>query len=265
MRVRFAAIASLSVFAFVGSTMSGCNDVKTPPPPPDPCSGMPTAPPENGYPVGICPFWIVPPNADPPGTCPAAIAGFVDAPLPGSDINSAVACRYAWANPAVPPTPMDLAALPAGALPDCTYVTAQASADAILTWARDELRNAAGAPLGANKDGVAVRAIVLDTVPEAPMWPLPQGAQHGLTLSWMMQNLACTNPSSCPFQVRTALGMPRQIDPQSGRPVINPNGGSFGLLSDVTEALWLQLRTYRLELAVAAQNPALAQDVPLRL
>ncbi len=265
MRVRFAAIASLSVFAFVGSTMSGCNDVKTPPPPPDPCSGMPTAPPENGYPVGICPFWIVPPNADPPGTCPAAIAGFVDAPLPGSDINSAVACRYAWANPAVPPTPMDLAALPAGALPDCTYVTAQASADAILTWARDELRNAAGAPLGANKDGVAVRAIVLDTVPEAPMWPLPQGAQHGLTLSWMMQNLACSNSGSCPFQVRTALGMPRQIDPQSGRPVINPNGGSFGLLSDVTEALWSELRRYRDELRMAALTPMLAQDVPLRL
>ncbi|MBK8255310.1 MAG: hypothetical protein IPK82_21965 [Polyangiaceae bacterium] len=248
-------LSVLSVFHW------GACDGTTSPPVSDACEGMPEAPEENGVPIGTCPFWVAPTQAS--GACAAQLTGFDDAPLAGPDADSAVLCRYTWSDPSTSPSAADIASLPEGAESDCTFTTPQANADALTFWARDELRASVGARLPSSKSGTSVRVTFLDTVGEKSPNVLPAGAQHGRTLAAMATDLACEDRSNCPIQVRSVLALPRQLDTM-GRPVVNVTGGSFGLLSDVTEALWNEVRARRSELSAVAQNPDLAKTTPLR-
>ncbi|MFO0758824.1 MAG: hypothetical protein U0359_20195 [Byssovorax sp.] len=230
----------------------------------DPCASMPEAPAATGT-ADPCRYAISAPSAGMP-VCPV-IASWTESPLGGPDPTKPRHCVYEWSDPSAAPTNADLMALPAGVSPACTYVTPQGAADNVSRWARQALIDAAGQPLGASKSGIDARVLVLDTVPEAAMagaHPPPE-AQHGLTLARLIGDLACAPTGSCAVGVRTALGIPRLVDPDTRQPHLNADGGAFGLLTDAASRLWDEARRYRDELHDAALGNLDLKTVPARV
>lgn len=252
-KARSLVLGCLSLFVgWAGGCGPGPSD------PANPCSQMPEAPPRTGS-AEPCRYWLGPP--DPGNPCPP-VPKWVATPLLGSANDKIVHCRYEWGNPNSAPSLADVAAVPATWSSDCTYVTPQAQADDVARWARESIRDAAGQPLSPSET-TDVGVIVLDTVPESQN-PPPAEAQHGQTLAWMVADLACEHPGNCPVQVKKAMAMPRLLSAQTGQPFVSPDGGSFGLLSDVADALWAEARAYRSDLRQAAQGQKPATSVPVR-
>jgi hypothetical protein len=225
-------------------------------PPADPCSQLSEAPPLTGS-AEPCRYWIAPPG----NPCPA-VPKWVANPLYGPASDAIVHCRYEWGDPNSAPSAADVAAVPSAWSSDCAYVTPQAQADDVARWARESLRAAAGQPL-APSESADVGVIVLDTVPEGES-PPPHEAQHGQTLAWMISDLSCEIPGNCPIQIKKAMAMPRLVNAQTGQPTVSPDGGAFGILSDVADALWAAARAYRQDLRAVALGQKPPTSVPVR-
>lgn len=173
-------------------------------------------------------------------------------------------CSYEWSDTSEP-TDADIAALPTARSANCTYITPQqATPDPFTQWARNELLPPMTERLGASDD-IKVRVVVLDTAPGMATTSSP--SHHGRTLAQLIRDSACQNaaaaPADCAVEVRTALAMPRIIT--DGVPQLDSTGGYFGLLSDLTQAVWTETNRYREELQRAARFPDEQKNVPMRV
>jgi hypothetical protein len=248
-----------SVFVVTGAAAS-CGGGTTPE---DPCAQLPAAPADTTV-ADPCRYWVAPPvDPNPVTACPAT-GHWNGSPLLGPTNDKTNHCRYAWDDPDNAPLATDVAALPSTWSSDCSYVTPQAQADDITKWGRAQLIEASAQPLAKEKGKVHVGVVVLDTAPESAHAP-PSEAQHGQTLAWMIADLACQDRSDCAVSVKNALAMPRRINPQTQQPYVSPDGGSFGVLSDVAESLWAEARSYRDDLKQAAIGAKPADSVPARI
>jgi hypothetical protein len=226
----------------------------------DACSVMPDAPPATGS-ADPCRYWLAPPVVGNP-PCPA-VGPWNGAPLVFSSGGKPGHCRYEWSDPNTAPAAADVAALPASWTQACTYVTPQGAADHVTLWARQALRDAVGEKLPSTAQ-IDVGVVVLDTVPEGQD-PPPDEARHGQTLARMIADLACETPGDCPVEVRNAMALPMSLDPVTRQPFFSATGGSFGLLSDVSNALWAEANRYRGELRLVALGQKAPLLVPARV
>lgn len=176
-------------------------------------------------------------------------------------------CTYEWSDEASNPTKNDIDKLPATKSANCTYITPQQSSpDTFTQWAHDELLPplAERLPPGiAPKEvDLKVRVVVLDTAPVERNAELP--SRHGRTLTGLIRESACQEPESCEVDVRPTLAMPRKMN-EKGIPVYAATGGNFGLLSDLTNAVWLETNEYRQAINKVAKGELLPSKVPLRV
>lgn len=248
----------------------------------NPCDQLPDAPNTTPPVPKPCRYWVVDTaaakttcqdiavSAQPPKRWKAANL------FDGENVPDALVkyCGYEWSDANSDPTAADIGALPAARSANCTYITPQQTQlptgpDPFTKWAHDELLPpmanrlpASGAPQNLS---VKVRVVVLDTAPSNPSISAP--SRHGRTLTQLIRESACQNasttPADCDVQVTSALAMPRTMN--AGVPELTPTGGYFGLLSDLTTAVWRETNQYRFEIEGAATNPTRQKNVPVRV
>ena len=182
-------------------------------------------------------------------------------------------CNYEWADPNTNPTEADVALLPAppARSANCTYITPQQSTPDVFTqWAHDELLPpmterlpASGNPTNVD---IKVRVAVLDTAPSTQTNTTP--SRHGRTLAQLIRESSCQNttsiPADCPVEVRTELAMPRVMNLPSRTPEVRADGGDFGLLSDLANAVWRETVYYRSQLT-SQDQPGMRRRTPARV
>jgi hypothetical protein len=191
----------------------------------------------------------------------------------GDDASKALQkyCNYQWSDETSNPTAADIDVLPSVRSANCTYITPQqGTSDAFTQWARDELLPPMAERLPASgtpaTNDIKVRVVVLDTAPPGRTDSLP--SRHGRTLAQLIRDSACQNaaadPADCAVEVQSALAMPRLMN-SNGIPYSEPTGGYFGLLSDLTSAVWEEAKRYRSEMENALGSPEVQRKVPLRV